>query len=233
MLLYRPAILGFVAGIQLAANKMVSVGDWIEMPKYGADGDVLEVALTTVKVQNWDKTITTIPTYALISESFKNWHGMTASGGRRIKRAVNVDMSSIRFCDVEMLERFEKIQYISEYIEGKKAELEAFNQSENVDHASLANGRRMTNIGTFRAYVEAYLRHHPMINMEMTFLVRQLAPTQYGLPIEIYVFSKDKVWANYEGIQSDIFDHILAVVPEFDLRVYQNPTGADFRLLTS
>ena len=233
MLVFKDAILGFVAGIQLAANKMVSVGDWIEMPKYGADGDVLEVALTTVKVQNWDKTITTIPTYALISESFKNWHGMTACGGRRIKRAVNVDMSSIRFCDVEMLERFEKIQYISEYIEGKKAELEAFNQSENVDHASLANGRRMTNIGTFRAYVEAYLRHHPMINREMTFLVRQLAPTQYGLPIEIYVFSKDKTWANYEGIQSDIFDHILAVVPEFDLRVYQNPTGADFRLLTA
>ena len=233
MLIFKDAILGFVAGIQLAANKMVSVGDWIEMPKYGADGDVLEVALTTVKVQNWDKTITTIPTYALISESFKNWHGMTASGGRRIKRAVNIDMSSVRFCDVEMLERFEKIQYISEYIERKKAELEAFNQSENVDHASLANGRRMTNIGTFRAYVVAYLSHHPMINMNMTFLVRQLAPTQYGLPIEIYVFCKDKVWANYEGIQSDIFDHILAVVPEFDLRVYQNPTGADFRLLNS
>ena len=231
MLIFKDAILGFVAGIQLAANKMVSVGDWIEMPNYGADGDVLEVALTTVKVQNWDKTITTIPTYALISESFKNWHGMTTSGGRRIKRAVNIDMSSIRFCDVEMLERYEKIQYISEYIESKKAELEAYNQSENVDHASLANGRRMTNIGTFRAYVVAYLSHHPMINMDMTFLVRQLQPTQYGLPIEVYVFSKDKVWANYEGIQSDIFDHILAVVPEFDLRVYQNPTGADFRML--
>lgn len=231
MLVFKDAILGFVAGIQLAANKMVAVGDWIEMPKYGADGDVLEVALTTVKVQNWDKTITTIPTYALISESFKNWHGMTASGGRRIKRAINIDMSSIRFCDVEMLERYEKIQYISAYIETKKTELEAFNQAENVDYASLANGRRMTNIGTFRAYVVAYLRHHPMINMDMTFLVRQLQPTQYGLPIEIYVFSKDKNWANYEGIQSDIFDHILAVVPEFDLRVYQNPTGADFRML--
>jgi miniconductance mechanosensitive channel len=233
MLVFKDAILGFVAGIQLAANKMVAVGDWIEMPKYGADGDVLEVALTTVKVQNWDKTITTIPTYALISESFKNWHGMTTSGGRRIKRAVNIDMSSIRFCDVEMLARYEKIQYISEYIESKKAELKAFNQSENVDHASLANGRRMTNIGTFRAYVVAYLQNHTMINMDMTFLVRQLQPTQYGLPIEIYVFSKDKVWANYEGIQSDIFDHILAVVPEFDLRVYQNPTGADFRMLNS
>ena len=231
MLIFKDAILGFVAGIQLAANKMVSVGDWIEMPNYGADGDVLEVALTTVKVQNWDKTITTIPTYALISESFKNWHGMTTSGGRRIKRAVNIDMSSIRFCDVEMLARYEKIQYISEYIESNRAELEAYNESEKVDHASLANGRRMTNIGTFRAYVLAYLRHHPMINKDMTFLVRQLQPTENGLPIEVYVFSKDKVWANYEGIQSDIFDHILAVVPEFDLRVYQNPTGADFRML--
>jgi miniconductance mechanosensitive channel len=233
MLVFRDAILGFVAGIQLAANKMVAVGDWIEMPKYGADGDVLEVALTTVKVQNWDKTITTIPTYALISDSFKNWRGMSESGGRRIKRAVNLDMTSIRFCDEEMLGRYEKIQYISEYIEQKKDELEAFNQSTNVDNASLANGRRMTNIGTFRAYVIAYLRHHPMINQDMTFLVRQLQPSQYGLPIEIYVFSKDKAWANYEAIQADIFDHILAVAPEFDLRVYQNPTGADFRMLNA
>ena len=231
MLVFRDSILGFVAGIQLAANRMVSVGDWIEMPKYGADGDVLEVALTTVKVQNWDKTITTIPTYALISESFKNWRGMAESGGRRIKRSLNIDMSSIRFCDEEMLERYEKIQYISEYIEQKKQELKEFNQLTNVDNASLANGRRMTNIGTFRAYIVAYLLHHPMINKDMTFLVRQLPSTQYGLPIEIYVFSKDKVWANYEAIQADIFDHILAVVPEFDLRVYQNPTGADFHML--
>jgi len=233
MLVFRDSILGFVGGIQLAANKMVAVGDWIEMPKYGADGDVLEVALTTVKVQNWDKTITTIPTYALISESFKNWRGMSDSGGRRIKRALSIDMSSIRFCDEEMLGRYEKIQYISAYIEQKKAELEQFNQAANVDNASLANGRRMTNVGTFRAYVVAYLRHHPMINMDMTFLVRQLAPGEHGLPIEIYVFSKDKAWANYEAIQADIFDHILAVVPEFDLRVYQNPTGADFRMLNT
>lgn len=233
MLVFRDSILGFVGGIQLAANKMVAVGDWIEMPKYGADGDVLEVALTTVKVQNWDKTITTIPTYALISESFKNWRGMSDSGGRRIKRSLSIDMSSIRFCDEEMLGRYEKIQYISAYIEQKKAELEQFNQAANVDNASLANGRRMTNVGTFRAYVEAYLRHHPMINMDMTFLVRQLPPGEHGLPIEIYVFSKDKAWANYEAIQADIFDHILAVVPEFDLRVYQNPTGADFRMLNT
>ena len=229
MLIFRDAILGFVAGIQLSANKMVANGDWIEMPKYGADGDVLEVTLTTVKVQNWDKTVTTIPTYALISESFKNWRGMQESGGRRIKRAVNIDISSIKFCNEEMLDRFEKIQYISEYIEKKKTELETFNRATKVDHASLANGRRMTNVGTFRAYVQAYLKHHPMINQQMTFLVRQLKPSEFGLPIEIYVFCKDQVWANYEAIQADIFDHILAVVPEFDLRVYQNPTGSDFQ----
>ncbi len=232
MLVFRDSILGFVAGIQLAANKMVSVGDWIEMPKYGADGDVLEVALTTVKVQNWDKTITTIPTYALISESFKNWRGMDDSGGRRIKRAVNIDISSIQFCDEDMLARFGKIQYISEYIETKKNELEEFNQATEVNNASLANGRRMTNIGTFRAYVQAYLQNHPQIHQQMTFLVRQLRPTEHGVPIEIYVFSKDQVWANYEAIQADIFDHLLAVIPEFDLRVYQNPTGADFRALS-
>jgi len=231
MLIFRDALLGFVAGIQLAANKMVSVGDWIEMPGYGADGDVLEVALTTVKVQNWDKTITTIPTYALISESFKNWRGMSESGGRRIKRSVNIDISSIKFCDEEMLDRFSKIQYISQYIEKTKKETQAFNQSAKVDNTSLVNGRRMTNIGTFRAYVKSYLQNHPDINMNMTFLVRQLPPSENGLPIEIYVFSKDTVWANYEAIQADIFDHILAVVPEFDLRVYQNPTGADFRML--
>ena len=232
MLVFRDAILGFVAGIQLAANRMVAHGDWIEMPNYGADGDVLEVTLTTVKVQNWDKTVTTIPTYALISESFKNWRGMQESGGRRIKRAVNIDMSSIRFCNEEMLERFGKIQYISEYIDTKKHELQEFNKATNVDNTSLANGRRMTNVGTFRAYVQAYLWNHPMINKEMTFLVRQLQPTENGLPIEIYVFSKDQVWANYEAIQADIFDHILAVIQEFDLQVYQNPTGSDFRGLT-
>lgn len=233
MLIFRDSILGFVAGIQLTANRMVAHGDWIEMPKYGADGDVLEVTLTTVKVQNFDKTITTIPTYALISESFKNWRGMEASSGRRIKRAVNIDMNTIRFCDQEMLGRFAKIQYISAYIETKKKDLEAFNTATDVDYVSLANGRRMTNIGTFRAYVQAYLRNHPMINLDMTFLVRQLRPTEHGLPIELYVFCKDKAWVNYEAIQADIFDHILAVLPEFDLSVFQNPAGGDFRALSS
>ena len=229
LLIFKDAILGFVAGIQLTANKMVSHGDWIEMPQYGADGDVLEVALTTVKVQNWDKTITTIPTSALISESFKNWRGMSESGGRRIKRAVYIDIGSIMLCTEEMLEDFHRIQYISEYIEKQKREIAEYNAASGVDDSSIVNGRRLTNIGTFRAYVVAYLKNHPMINQEMTFLVRQLAPSEHGLPIEIYVFCKDKAWANYEAIQADIFDHILAVVPEFGLKVFQNPTGSDFK----
>lgn len=235
LLIFRDAILGLVAGIQLTVNRMVSRGDWIEMPKYGADGDVLDVSLTTVKVQNWDKTITTIPTYALISESFKNWRGMQDSGGRRIKRAVHIDISSVKFCDEAMLQRFARIQHIAEHIERKKKELAEHNEQlsqQQVDLSHLVNGRRMTNLGTFRAYVTAYLRNHPQINGDMTFLVRQLAPSEKGIPIEIYVFCKDIVWANYEAIQADIFDHILATVPEFDLRVFQEPTGADFRTLT-
>ncbi len=231
MFIFKDAILGFVAGIQLAANRMVANGDWIEMPKYGANGDIVEIALTTVKVQNWDKTITTIPTYALITESFKNWRGMSDSGGRRIKRSINIDMNTIQFCTDEMLDRFSKIQYISSYIEKTKIEMQDKNKQEHVDNSSLVNGRRMTNIGTFRAYVKAYLTNHPMINKEMTLLIRQLAPNEHGLPIEIYVFSKDQEWVNYEGIQSDIFDHILAVVPEFDLRVFQDPSGMDFKRL--
>ena len=229
MLIFKDPILGLVAGIQLSANQMVSRGDWIEMPKYGADGDVLEVALTTVKVQNWEKTITTIPTYALITESFKNWRGMSESGGRRIKRALNIDIASISFCDREMLKRFSKIQYITEYLDEKRSEITHWNEERNVDAADPLNGRRLTNVGTFRAYVVAYLRHHPMIRQDMTFLVRQLAPTTQGLPIEIYVFSSDQVWANYEDIQADIFDHILAIAPVFDLRVYQAPSSGDIR----
>jgi miniconductance mechanosensitive channel len=229
LLVFRDAILGLVAGIQLSVNRMVARGDWIEMPKYGADGDVLDVTLTTVKVQNWDKTITTIPTYSLISESFKNWRGMQDSGGRRIKRSVHIDISTVKFLDEQIIERFGKIQYITAHIERKKRELAEYNELNQVDLSHLANGRRMTNVGTFRAYVEAYLKNHPQISQEMTFLVRQLAPTPKGLPIEIYVFCKDKVWANYEAIQADIFDHILAIVPVFDLQVFQEPAGTDFR----
>jgi miniconductance mechanosensitive channel len=227
LLVFKDAILGLVAGVQLTANNMVRVGDWIEMPRYGADGDVLEVNLTTVKVQNWNKTISTIPAYALISDSFKNWRGMDESGGRRIKRAVNVDMSSIRFLDEEMLARFKKIEFIQEYLDRKVAEVSAYNREQQVDESSLVNGRRLTNVGTFRAYLEAYLRHHPLIHRDLTFLVRQLAPHEHGLPIEIYVFSRDQAWVKYEAIQSDIFDHVLAVIPLFDLRVFQSPSGAD------
>ena len=229
MLVFKDPILGFVAGIQLSSNNMVSVGDWIEMPQHGVDGDVLEIALTTVKVRNFDNTITTVPTQTLINDSFKNWRGMQDSGGRRIKRAVVVDLTSVKFCDDAMLERFSRINHIADYLTRKTAELSSFNSE--LDLSSPANGRRLTNLGTFRAYIEAYLRHHPQINQNLTLLVRQLKPTETGLPIEIYVFSKEKRWAQYEGIQADIFDHILASAPEFDLRVFQNPTGGDFQKL--
>ncbi|MBU3916901.1 mechanosensitive ion channel family protein [bacterium] len=229
MFIFKDAILGFVAGIQLSANNMLTIGDWVEMPKYGADGDVIEIGLTTVKVQNFDKTITMIPTYALISESFRNWRGMKESGGRRIKRAIHIDINTIKFCSDEMIDRFQNNQYISQYIQTKKVELENYNKT--VVGTSQINRRRLTNIGTLRAYLVYYLMNHPSINHDMTFLVRQLKPTEYGLPIEIYVFCRDSEWTKYEAIQADIFDHILAIVPEFDLKIFQNPTGSDFREL--
>jgi miniconductance mechanosensitive channel len=229
MFVFKDVLMGFVAGIQLIANKMVAPKDWIEIPKYGADGDVLEITLTTVKVQNFDNTITTIPTYALINESFKNWRNMNLSGGRRIKRYVNIDLGSIKFCSSEMLEQFKRIQLISQYIQNRQEEILVYNKKHQVDESTLVNGRRLTNIGVFRSYVEAYLRQHPMIHKDMTFLIRQLSPSENGLPIEIYVFCKDTNWTAYEAIQADIFDHILAVVPEFDLRVFQEPSGSDFQ----
>lgn len=231
MLIFKDSILGLVGGIQLTTNNMVHIGDWIEMSKYGADGDVIDISLTTVKVQNWDKTIATIPTYALVTDSFRNWRGMTESGGRRIKRAINIDMTSVKFCDEAMLAEFSKFQYISDYIQAKKEELAKWNAAENVDESQLVNGRRLTNLGTFRAYLSAYLRHHPKIHKDMTFLVRHLEPTSKGLPIQIYVFSNDQAWANYEAIQADIFDHMIAAIPQFELRVFQEPTGADFKRL--
>ena len=230
MLVFKDSILGFAAGIHLTTNKMLSLGDWLEMPKYGADGDVIEIGLTTVKVQNFDKTITTIPTYTLISDAFKNWRGMSESPGRRIKRSILIDLNSIRFCDEALLESLASIQAISGYIREKQKEVQAFNQqlvTGGSDHP--ANGRRLTNIGTFRAYLVAFLRQHPLINQEMTLLVRQLEPTPRGLPLQIYVFSSDKRWVEYEGIVSDLFDHILSVMKEFDLRAYQEPSGLDFR----
>jgi miniconductance mechanosensitive channel len=230
MLVFKDSILGFAAGIHLTTNKMLSLGDWLEMPKYGADGDVIEIGLTTVKVQNFDKTITTIPTYTLISDAFKNWRGMSESPGRRIKRSILIDLHSIRFCDEALLESLASIQAISGYIREKQKEVQAFNQqlvTGGSEHP--ANGRRLTNIGTFRAYLVAFLRQHPLINQEMTLLVRQLEPTPRGLPLQIYVFSSDKRWVEYEGIVSDLFDHILSVMKEFDLRAYQEPSGLDFR----
>ncbi len=227
LLIFKDSILGLVAGIQLVANDMVRPGDWIEMPKYGADGDVIEITLNTVKVRNWDKTITTIPTYALISDSFRNWRGMSESGGRRIKRSIFIDVNSIKFCTPEMIEKFSQIVRIRDYIKHKQQELAEFNREHHIDDSVLVNGRRMTNIGTFRAYLAAYLRHHPKIHQEMTFLVRHLQPSEKGLPLEIYVFSRDQVWANYEAIQADIFDHVFAALPEFELRPFQNPSGLD------
>ena len=233
MFVFKDILMGFVGGIQLIANKMVAPGDWIEMTKYGADGDVLEITLTTVKVKNFDNTITTIPTYALINESFKNWRNMNLSGGRRIKRFVYIDLGSIKFCSSEMLERYKLIQLISKTIQDRQQEILEFNQQNNIDESTLVNGRRLTNIGVFRSYVEAYLRHHPMIHQEMTFIVRQLSPGEKGLPIEIYVFCKDTNWTAYESVQADIFDHIMAVVPEFDLHVFQEPSGTDFQKLST
>jgi miniconductance mechanosensitive channel len=231
MLVFKDTILGFVASIQLSGHDMVRVGDWIEMPKYGADGDVINVTIHTIKVRNWDKTITTIPTYSLVSDAFKNWRGMSESGGRRIKRALHIDMSSIKFCTDEMLERFRKFDLIKHYITEKQKEIAIYNKEHTSNPEQLINGRRQTNIGVFRAYIIAYLKNHPKIHQSMTFLVRHLEPTQYGLPVQIYVFSNDQVWANYEAIQADVFDHLLAAVPEFDLRLFQNPSGYDFSRL--
>ena len=230
MLIFKDSIMGFTAGIQLAANKMVALGDWIEMPKYGANGSVIELSLYTVKVQNWDKTITLIPTYALISDSFKNWRAMFESGGRRIKRSIYIDINSIKFCDREMLNRFSQLNFVSSYIEEKYQELAEYNIKTNILNNSVFKEEKwITNVGIFRAYVAAYLKAHPQISDIHPFLVRQLQPTEYGLPIEIYVFSLNTKWVNYENIQADIFDHILSIVPEFELRVFQTVSGYGFQ----
>ena len=231
LLIFRDTILSLVASIQIHSQNLVDEGDWIEAPTFGADGDVIDISLHTIQVQNWDKTITTIPTPKLIDASFKNWRGMKESGGRRIKRSLYIDMQTIRICSDEMLERYGKFELIREYLRERRREVAEYNDSTRVDTSQLINGRRLTNVGTFRAYVTAYLRNHPRIRQDLTFLVRQLQPGDAGLPIEIYVFTNDTVWANYEAIQADIFDHLIAVVPQFDLRVFQQPAGADFRAL--
>jgi miniconductance mechanosensitive channel len=233
MLVFKDSILGFVAGVQLSANDMVRLGDWIEMPGRNADGTIIDISLNTVKVRNWDQTISTIPPYALITESFTNWRGMEESGGRRIKRSVSIDVKSIHFLNKEEIEKLKKIQLISDYIATRETEIEQYNKEHGTDGSMPVNGRRLTNIGTFRKYLEQYLKNHPQIVNDMTFLVRHLQPTDKGLPVEIYVFCKDQRWAFYESIQADIFDHIMAVIPHFGLRVYQNPTGDDISSLAA
>jgi miniconductance mechanosensitive channel len=229
ILVFKDTILGLVASFQISTTDVVRVGDWIEIPQYAADGDVIDVSLHTVKVQNWDKSISVIPTYALVSGTFKNWRGMLESDGRRIKRAVTIDMNTIKFCDEPMLQRYSRYQRLTEYVERKREELARYNKEHQVDTSELINGRRLTNIGTFRAYVYAYLKNHPGIHQQMTIMVRQLQPTEHGLPIEIYAFATDNEWSNYEQLQADVFDHILAVVPLFDLSVYQRPSGRDIQ----
>ena len=225
LFVFKDAIMGLVAGIQLATNDTVRKGDWIEMKGHGIDGDVIDVSLTTVKVQNFDKTVVSIPASRLITESCRNWRGMKDSGGRRIKRPIRIDMRSIRFADEALLAKFQRFDLLKGYLQSKLDEVNAHNQTANTDLSELVNGRRLTNIGTFRAYIMAYLKNHPQIRQDRTFLIRQLEPGDNGLPIEIYIFTDTTVWAEYEAIQADIFDHLLAVIPEFGLAPFQNSTG--------
>ncbi|RWR00631.1 miniconductance mechanosensitive channel [[Pantoea] beijingensis] len=229
MLVFKDPILGLVAGIQLSANNMLKLNDWLEMPKYGADGAVVDIGLTTVKVRNWDNTITTIPTYALISDSFKNWRAMSESGGRRIKRSINIDATSIHFLSNKEMDELKRAQLLAPYIDSKRLEVGEYNALLDCDLDTPLNGRHLTNIGTFRIWLESWLKSHPRTHKGMTLMVRQLAPTPEGLPIEIYAFANTTVWLEYERIQSDIFDHIFAALPAFGLRVHQTPTGHDMR----
>lgn len=235
MLVFKDTIMGFVASVLLISHDMVKRGDWIEMPGYGADGEVTDITLNTVKVQNWDKTISTIPTYALISGTFKNWQGMTDSKGRRIKRAIVIDMLSIKVCSEELLDRFERVRLISGYVKHRRAQLREHNAEYEIDADVKINTKGLTNVGIFRKYIKAYLKENPNLTQRpgMTFLVRQLPPGEHGLPMEIYVFTNTTEWVAYEDIMSDIFDHLLSVIQEFELSVFQVPTGSDFRSLVS
>lgn len=228
-LIFKDAILGFVAGIQLTANDMVRIGDWIEMSKYSADGTVIDLSLTTVKVKNFDNTITAIPAYAMVTDSFINWRGMRSSGGRRIKRSIYVDAGDVKFCDEDMLERLSKIFLLKDYIKNKQVEISEYNEKYKFDLEMPVNGRRMTNIGLFRAYITEYLKQHPKIHKSMILMVRQLSHTTTGIPIEIYCFTNTVEWEQYETIQSDIFDHLYAVAPQFELTVFQQISGGDIR----
>jgi miniconductance mechanosensitive channel len=221
LLVFKDTILGFVAGIQIAANRMFNNGDWIEMPKYGVDGEILEIGLTVVKVQNWDKTISTLPSYSLITEAVKNWRGMSESGGRRIKRAIKIDTRSLAFADEEDLKRWQKMEILKAYLESKKLALEEDSKSLTERQIDIINARKLTNIGTFRAYIQAYLAQHRDIHKGLTCMVRQLPPSETGLPLEVYCFSRIQDWVRYEGVQADIFDHLMSVLPYFNLRAYQ------------
>jgi len=231
MIVFQDTLLSLVASIQLTSQKIVRVGDWLEMPSYGADGDVIDVALYNVTVQNWDKTITIIPTNKLVSGAFKNWRGMSESGGRRIKRFINVDMNSIRLLTDAEVQRFTEFDLLKDYIAQKDKELEAYNAGLAAPDEDSVNLRRLTNIGTFRAYIYNYLKNHPKIHTDMTLIVRQLQSGNDGVPIEVYCFCNDTNWFNYEGIQSDIFDHLFAIAPEFGIQIYQSPAGQDFQKL--
>ena len=228
ILIFKDTILGFVASIQVSINDMVRIGDWVTFEKYGADGDITEINLSTVKVQNFDMTITTIPTYALISDSFQNWRGMQDSGGRRIKRAINIKMASIHYLSNEEITAFKKIQSITSYLNTRQKDIEIYNTQNNIDKELLLNGRHLTNIGVFRKYAETYIENHSGIHKKMTLMVRQLAPGTQGIPIEIYAFSKDKRWENYEYIMADIFDHVIAAVPYFNLEIFELPSNTSF-----
>ena len=230
ILIFRNTILSFVASLQIIAQDLIRIGDWIEAPQFGADGEVIEMTLYNVLVQNWDKTIVSIPTYRLMDESFKNWRGMEKSGGRRIKRHLLIDQSSVKFCDERMLEKFKKIHLLEGYLRYKLTEIEEHNRRMGIDTSSSSlNGRRLTNLGIFRIYIEEYLKSHPLIRQDMTLMVRHLQPTAEGLPLEVYCFVADTRWVPYEKVQADIFDHIIAAAPEFELRIFQKPTGFDLK----
>lgn len=229
ILVFRDPILGFVASIQMSAVDLIRIGDWITVDKYGADGEVIEINLTTIKVRNWDMTVTVVPSYAIVSESFRNWRGMEESEGRRIKRHLNISISSIRFVDDEMFERFMKIERVRDYLTSRQSEIESYNRNQNIDKSVLINGRHLTNVGVFRIYAQNYLKQNPNINTDMTFMVRQLQARESGLPLEIYAFSSQKQLEKFESVAADIFDHLLAAVPFFDLEVFQSPSGNDMR----
>ena len=231
MLVFKDTILSLVASIQIMSNNMISLGDWVEMPQANADGDVIDIALHTVKIQNWDKTISSIPTHKFISESFQNWRGMTESGGRRIKRAIHIDMSTIHFLSNEEVAKLSRFEFLHDYLHAKKKELDVANARAGPSEGVVPDQRRLTNVGTFRAYVLHYLHNHPTIHQDLTLLVRQLQPGPQGLPLEIYCFSNDTNWGNYENVQSDIFDHLIATLPEFGLEAFQEPAGSDLKAL--